>query len=43
MTLAPPAGPFVQIVGGGSTFCAVRRTGTTTCFGDHPIDVPPGW
>lgn len=41
--LTPPAGPFVRIAGGESTFCAVRPTGTTACFGDVPIDVPPGW
>ena len=41
--LTPPAGPFVQIVGATTAFCAIRTTGTTACFGDVPIDVPPGW
>jgi hypothetical protein len=40
---ALPAGPFVQIVGAESTFCGLRATGTTTCWGDYPVDVPPGW
>ena len=41
--LTPPAGPFVQIVGATTAFCAIRTTGTTVCFGDAPVDVPPGW
>ncbi|HEX3905514.1 MAG TPA: hypothetical protein VH853_22005 [Polyangia bacterium] len=41
--LTPPAGPFVQIVGAESTFCALRATGTTACWGDVPIDLPDGW
>ncbi|HEY4394896.1 MAG TPA: hypothetical protein VGP64_12585 [Polyangia bacterium] len=41
--LTPPQGPFVQIAGAESTFCAVRTTGTTVCFGDHPISIPAGW
>lgn len=39
----PPAGPFVQIVGGETTFCALRATGTTVCFGSVAVDVPAGW
>jgi hypothetical protein len=39
----PPPGPFVQIAGAESTFCAVRTTGTTVCFGDHAVSVPAGW
>jgi hypothetical protein len=38
-----PAGPFVQIVGGDTSFCALRRSGTTACWGDHDIVVPAGW
>lgn len=38
-----PAGPYVQIIGGSTTFCALRRSGTTTCWGDQVIDVPAGW
>jgi hypothetical protein len=40
---APPAGPFVQIVGAEASFCGLRDTGTTTCWGDYPFDVPAGW
>lgn len=39
----PPAGPFVQIVGAETTFCAIRTTGTTACWGDHSVAVPAGW
>jgi len=38
-----PAGPFVRIVGAYSTFCALRATGTTACWGDARVDVPAGW
>jgi len=41
--LTPPAGPFVQIIGAESTFCALRATGTTACWGDSQIDLPAGW
>ena len=41
--LAPPPGPFVRIAGAEATFCAVRPTGMTACFGDVPIEVPAGW
>jgi hypothetical protein len=40
---ALPAGPFVQIVGAEASFCGLRDTGTTTCWGDNPVDVPAGW
>ncbi|HVV53045.1 MAG TPA: hypothetical protein VHO06_25530, partial [Polyangia bacterium] len=39
----PPAGTFVQIAGATETFCAVRTSGTTACFGDTPIEAPAGW
>jgi hypothetical protein len=38
-----PTGPFVQIVGGGASFCALRASGTTACWGDQEIIVPAGW
>jgi hypothetical protein len=38
-----PSGPFVRIVGAYSTFCALRATGTTTCWGDVAVSVPAGW
>jgi hypothetical protein len=38
-----PAGPFVSVVGAYSTFCALRASGTTACWGDTAVDVPPGW
>jgi hypothetical protein len=38
-----PTGPFVQIVGGGASFCALRASGTTACWGDQEIVVPAGW
>ncbi len=40
---SPPPGPFIQIAGGVSTFCGLRPTGTTTCWGDVPVPVPDGW
>ena len=39
----PAAGPFIRIVGGDSTMCGLRPTGTTTCWGDVPVAVPDGW
>jgi hypothetical protein len=38
-----PSGPFLQIVGAKASFCALRPTGTTACWGDQAIDVPAGW
>jgi hypothetical protein len=38
-----PAGPFVRIVGAYSTFCALRATGTTACWGDTAVSAPDGW
>ena len=38
-----PAGPFVQIVGGNASLCALRSSGTTACWGDQTIVVPPSW
>jgi hypothetical protein len=38
-----PTGSFVQIVAGSDIFCALRTSGTTVCWGDQQIDVPPGW
>jgi hypothetical protein len=38
-----PTGSFVQIVGGGASFCALRASGTTVCWGDQEIIVPAGW
>jgi len=38
-----PPGPFAQIVGGGASFCALRATGTSACWGDQEIVVPEGW
>jgi hypothetical protein len=38
-----PTGPFVKIVGGGASFCALRASGTTACWGDQEIIVPAGW
>lgn len=41
--LTPPSGSFSLIVGGESTFCAVRTDGTIACWGDTPVTVPAGW
>jgi hypothetical protein len=41
--LTPPQGAFADIAGAESTFCAVRTTGTTACFGQGKFDVPAGW
>ena len=38
-----PSGPFQQIVGAKASFCALRPTGTTVCWGDQAINVPAGW
>jgi hypothetical protein len=38
-----PSGPFIQIVGAKASFCALRPTGTTACWGDQAINVPAGW
>jgi hypothetical protein len=43
LTFTPPPGPFVAIAGAEMTFCAVRATGTTVCFGDRTVSVPVGW
>jgi hypothetical protein len=43
LTFTPPPGPFVKIVGGEMTFCALRGNGTTVCFGDRAVTVPAGW
>jgi len=40
---SPPPGPFIQIAGGTSTFCGLRPSGTTTCWGDVAVPVPDGW
>jgi hypothetical protein len=41
--LTPPPGSFVAIVGAERTFCAVRATGTTACFGQGTFAIPTGW
>ena len=41
--VTPPAGPFVQIVGGERALCALRRGGTTSCWGEKTLVVPDGW
>ncbi len=38
-----PRGPFTAIVGAEVSFCALRRTGTTACWGRDMIEVPPDW
>jgi hypothetical protein len=40
-----PTGPFMQIVGAYSAFCALRASGTTACWASAGIqvDVPAGW